>query len=145
MPCNSSPAPDILTTEKINHTVNSCFSWPTPTVSIIIISKPAASQSVMVSRVLRATPPNVSPEADGRINAFYLWLVLPYEFITQNTSVWIVLLGSTVVLLLFPKPVKYFPNASIKVLFQHGDTCNSYPYRLFGMWQTRIDNLIGFG
>jgi hypothetical protein len=72
MPCNSSPAPDILTTEKNQPYCEQLFLWPTPTVSIIIISKPAASQSVMVSRVLRATPPNVSPEADGRINAFYL-------------------------------------------------------------------------
>jgi hypothetical protein len=71
MPCNSSPAPDILTTEKNQPYCEQLFRLATPTVSIIIISKPAASQSVMVSRVY-GTPPNVSPEADGRINAFYL-------------------------------------------------------------------------
>jgi hypothetical protein len=48
MPCNSSPAPDILTTEKNQPYCEQLFLWPT-TVSIIIISKPAASQSVMVS------------------------------------------------------------------------------------------------
>ena len=41
--------------------------WPTPTVSTMITSKPAASHSSMASRVLRATPPSVPPEGEGRI------------------------------------------------------------------------------
>ena len=42
---------------------------PTPTVSTRTTSKPAASQSSMASRVRRATPPNVPPLGDGRMNA----------------------------------------------------------------------------
>jgi hypothetical protein len=71
MPC-SSPAPDILIKKKNQPCCERRFHFGLPTVSMIMVSKPAASQSVMVSRVFRATPPNVSPEADGRINAFYL-------------------------------------------------------------------------
>ena len=73
----------------------------------------------MVSRVFRATPPSVSPEADGRMKAFSSFTnssmrvlspkILPCE---------IVLLGSTArTATFFPKPVRYFPKASIKVLF----------------------------
>ena len=40
--------------------------WPTPTVSTRTTSKPAASQSSMVSRVIRATPPSVPPDGEGR-------------------------------------------------------------------------------
>ena len=43
--------------------------WPTPTVSTSTLRYPAASQSSMVSRVRRATPPNDPPEGDGRMNA----------------------------------------------------------------------------
>ena len=49
---------------KTRETISLC---PTPTVSIMIVSNPQASQSVMVSLVFRATPPKVSPEAEGRI------------------------------------------------------------------------------
>ena len=42
---------------------------PTPTVSTITVSKPAASTSSMVSRVRRATPPKVAPAGDGRMKA----------------------------------------------------------------------------
>jgi len=38
--------------------------WPTPTVSMKITSKPAASHNTIVSRVLRATPPR-EPAAGG--------------------------------------------------------------------------------
>jgi len=34
-----------------------------------MVSKPAASHKIIVSRVFLATPPSVSPEADGRIKA----------------------------------------------------------------------------
>ena len=43
--------------------------WPTPTVSTITVSKPAASTSSMASRVRRATPPRVAPAGDGRMKA----------------------------------------------------------------------------
>ena len=43
--------------------------WPTPTVSTMMTSKPAASQTSMASRVRRATPPRVPPDGDGRMNA----------------------------------------------------------------------------
>ena len=68
MPCRSSPAPVSTTSIKkstIERTVIS--DWPTPTVSTKITSQPAASQSSMVSRLLRATPPKVPFAGDGRI------------------------------------------------------------------------------
>ncbi len=43
--------------------------WPTPTVSTITVSKPAASTSSIVSRVRRATPPKVAPAGEGRMKA----------------------------------------------------------------------------
>ena len=43
---------------------------PTPTVSTRMTLQPAASQSIMVSRLLRATPPNVPPEGEGLIKQF---------------------------------------------------------------------------
>ena len=41
--------------------------WPTPTVSITITSKPAASSNTTVSRVAFATPPRVPDVGDGRM------------------------------------------------------------------------------
>ena len=41
---------------------------PTPTVSTKILSNPAASHSMMVSRVLRATPPSEPAVGLGRMN-----------------------------------------------------------------------------
>ena len=41
--------------------------WPTPTVSMKIVSKPAASQRMTVSRVLRATPPSEPADGEGRM------------------------------------------------------------------------------
>ena len=43
--------------------------WPTPTVSTITVSKPAASTSSIASRVRRATPPRVAPAGEGRMKA----------------------------------------------------------------------------
>ena len=40
---------------------------PTPTVSMKMTSKPAASHSTIVSRVLRATPPRDPAEGEGRM------------------------------------------------------------------------------
>ena len=41
--------------------------WPTPTVSMKITSKPAASHNTIVSRVLRATPPSEPADGEGRM------------------------------------------------------------------------------
>jgi hypothetical protein len=53
--------PAILITE-IHHAVN-CFALPTPTVSIIIVKTTGFTKA---DSGFLATPPNVSPEADGR-------------------------------------------------------------------------------
>ena len=86
---------------------------------MMIVSKPAASQSVIVSRVFRATPPNVSPEAEGRIKAFLSFTNSSIRVLSPKMlPCEIVLLGSTAsTATFFPKPVKCFPKASIKVLF----------------------------
>jgi hypothetical protein len=44
--------------------------WPTPTVSTMTTSKPAASTSTIASRVARATPPSVPEVGDGRMKAW---------------------------------------------------------------------------
>ena len=70
MPWSSSPVPASCMSRK-----KSTMEWtavslcPTPTVSTNILSKPAASQSTMVSRVLRATPPSEPAAGLGRMNA----------------------------------------------------------------------------
>ena len=68
MPCNSSPAPAICRRRKrstIERTVISLC--PTPTVSTKTTSKPAASQTMIVSRLFRATPHKTPPDGDGRM------------------------------------------------------------------------------
>ena len=70
MPCSSSPAPgSISTRKKSTMPATATSDWPTPTVSTRMTSKPAASQSAMVSRVARVTPPKVPAEGEGRTNA----------------------------------------------------------------------------
>ena len=62
MPCRSSPPPGA--TSSRNRSIMSATAvsdWPTPTVSTITTSKPAASHSSIASRVRRATPPSVVP------------------------------------------------------------------------------------
>ena len=70
MPCNSSPAPGSISTRKKSvmsaTTVSDC---PMPTVSTSTTSKPAASQTSMVSRVRAATPPSVPEDGEGRMKA----------------------------------------------------------------------------
>ena len=74
MPCSSSPVPATCISRK-----KSTMEWqavsdcPTPTVSTNILSKPAASQRMMVSRVLRATPPRLPADGLGRINELGCW------------------------------------------------------------------------
>jgi hypothetical protein len=54
---------------------------------MMIVSKPQASQRVIVSRVFLATPPSVSP-AEGRMYAFSsLTNSVHAGFISQNTAV----------------------------------------------------------
>ena len=43
---------------------------PTPTVSTITTSKPAASHTSIASRVMCATPPSIPPDGEGRMKAF---------------------------------------------------------------------------
>ena len=119
IPCNSSPAPAIISSRKkstIERTVVSL--WPTPTVSTRITSKPAASQTRMVSRLLRATPPRVPPEGEGRMKArrsrdSNSIRVLSPRMLPRVT----VLLGSTAsTATLWPCAHRCRPSASIKVL-----------------------------
>ena len=68
IPCRSSPVPASWISRK-----KSTIEWqavslcPTPTVSTKILSKPAASHRMMVSRVLRATPPREPAVGLGRM------------------------------------------------------------------------------
>ena len=96
-------------------TVSDC---PTPTVSTMMMSKPAASHSTMVSRVLRATPPSVRPEGEGRMKALgsvesSSMRVLSPRMLPLDRS----LLGSMARTAIFlPMLVKCLPKASMKVL-----------------------------
>ena len=70
MPCRSSPPAGSSSTMNMSTMSDTAVSdWPTPTVSTITVSKPAASTSSMVSRVRRATPPRVAPAGEGRMKA----------------------------------------------------------------------------
>jgi hypothetical protein len=76
-------SPDILIKGKINHAVNGGFtlaytySFNDNSVKTSCFTKRYGFSS------FRATPPNVSPEAEGRINAFYPLRVLPFWFIPR--------------------------------------------------------------
>ena len=68
MPCNSSPAPEIWSIMNISTIECTAVSdCPTPTVSMKMTSNPAASHRMIVSRVLRATPPSDPAEGEGRM------------------------------------------------------------------------------
>ena len=71
MPCSSSPVPANCMSRKKStmewHAVSLC---PTPTVSTKIWLYPAASQRIIDSRVLRATPPSEPAVGLGRMNDF---------------------------------------------------------------------------
>jgi hypothetical protein len=49
--------------EDVGHAGHGVSDWPTPTVSMMITSNPAASQSSMASRVFSATPPRTGRRA----------------------------------------------------------------------------------
>ena len=53
--------------EQVDEIGDRGLHWPTPTVSTITTSKPAASQTSPASRVRRATPPSVPPVGEGRM------------------------------------------------------------------------------
>jgi hypothetical protein len=80
IPCNSS-APDIFNKRKINHAVNGftlAYTYSFNDIKASCFTKRYGFSS------FRATPPNVSPEAEGRINAFYPLRVLPFWFYPQE-------------------------------------------------------------
>ena len=69
-PCNSSPAAGGKTSTNMSTISATVVSaWPAPTVSTSTVSKPAASQTRIASRVRRATPPVSAPAEEGRMNA----------------------------------------------------------------------------
>src|SRR5690606_17066866 len=99
----------------ISATVTS--DWPTPTVSTSTTSNPAASMRIIVSRVARATPPNVPAEGEGRTNAFgsvarrVIRVLSPRMLPPVRTEE-----GSTAsTATLCPRPVSMLPSASTNV------------------------------
>ena len=72
IPCSSSPVPaNCISRKKSTIECTAVSLCPTPTVSTKIVSKPAASHRMMVSRVLRATPPRDPAVGLGRMKAFF--------------------------------------------------------------------------
>ena len=70
MPCRSSPAcGNCISANTSVRLATSVSLWPTPTVSTITTSKPAASTKSIASRVCAATPPSAPDEGEGRMNA----------------------------------------------------------------------------
>ena len=70
IPCSSSPVPaNWISRKKSTIECTAVSDCPTPTVSTKILLYPAASQSTIVSRVFRATPPNEPADGEGRIKA----------------------------------------------------------------------------
>ena len=120
IPCNSSPAPDSISNKKKSTKLLAVVSLcPTPTVSIRIISKPAASHKIILSLVLLATPPNVPPLGLGRINALLFADSSCIRLLSPNILPWVLsLVGSIANTATFiPWLVSSFPKASIKELF----------------------------
>ena len=70
MACRSSPAFGNCSSAKQSVMPATAVSlWPTPTVSTITTSWPAASSTSIASRVLAVTPPSVPPVGLGRMKA----------------------------------------------------------------------------
>ena len=70
IPWSSSPAAgEISSTNMSVMAATAASDCPTPTVSTMTTSNPAASTIRIVSRVRRATPPRDVPDGDGRMNA----------------------------------------------------------------------------
>ena len=119
MPCRSSPAPAmVITKKKSTIALTEVSFWPTPTVSTNMVSKPAASQSSMVSLLFLVTPPSVPPEGDGLIKASgrlasFSILVLSPSMLPLDMA----LVGSTAsTATLLPLSQSMLPKHSINVL-----------------------------
>ncbi len=91
--------------------------WPTPTVSTITTSNPAASQSSIASRVRRATPPRVPAVGDGRTNAESERVSSPMRVLSPRIEPPVrVLDGSTAsTATRCPCSTRWRPNASMNV------------------------------
>src|SRR5262245_2528820 len=118
-PCSSSPAPGSRSTRKkstIDATATS--DCPTPTVSTRTTSCPAASHTIIASRVRRVTPPSEPADGLGRMKASAAAAsrgmrvlsprMLPPERALDGST------ASTATRL--PSPRRYSPKASMKVL-----------------------------
>ena len=70
IPCRLSPARASVSSRNVSTMSATCTSdWPTPTVSTNTTSNPAASTTMIDSRVARVTPPSTPALGDGRMNA----------------------------------------------------------------------------
>ena len=120
IPCSSSPAPASINNKKKSTIECTAVSdCPTPTVSINIVSKPAASHNIIVCRVFFATPPNEPAEGEGLIKALGSFANSSILVLSPRMLPFVIsLLGSTAkTAILRPSLVTYLPNDSIKVLF----------------------------
>ena len=125
MPCSSSPVPaSWIRRKKSTIECTAVSDCPTPTVSTKMVSKPAASHRIMVSRVLRATPPSEPADGEGRMKAFFScerrsMRVLSPRMLPFDRS----LLGSMAsTASLLPRLSTCSPKASIDVLFPEPGT-----------------------
>ena len=91
--------------------------WPTPTVSTMTVSKPAASSTSIDSRVARATPPRCDPDGDGRTKASSLAVSAAIRVRSPRTEPPVrELLGSTATTATrCPCSMSRVPSASMKV------------------------------
>jgi hypothetical protein len=115
IPCNSS-APFTIT-KKSTILCTAVSLCPTPTVSMMIVSKPQASQSNCFPCFSGYTTVYLQKQRDECMR-FRLWLTRPCGFYLPKYFRAMVLLGSTARTATFFNPVKCFPNASMNVLFQ---------------------------
>ena len=90
---------------------------PTPTVSNRMVSNPAASHNTIVSRVLRATPPNEPADGLGRMNALDLTDNSFMRVLSPRIEPLLRSLDGSIASTAkcFPLSHNSFPNASIKV------------------------------
>ena len=118
MACKSSPAFGKCMSTNISVILATAISLcPTPTVSTITTSNPAASARSIVSRVFSATPPRLPAVGLGRIKAFSLIdncsirvlspRIEPPETVEDGS------IANTATRC--PWAIKYSPSASIKV------------------------------
>src|SRR5262245_18638092 len=118
-PCNSSPAPGSRSTRKKSTMEATATSdCPTPTVSTRTTSYPAASHTIIASRVRRVTPPSEPAAGLGRMKASGAaasrgMRVLSPRMLPPERA----LDGSTArTATRLPRPSRWSPKASMKVL-----------------------------